>query len=217
MALSQSPDTKTHLLDVAERLMANQGFDTVSLRQITTEAEMNLAAVNYHFGSREGLIEAVISMRIGPINEERLRLLDEAESGGMDTSLEMILDALIRPVVMVSRDRLKDREVFFRLMGRLIAECNERMSEVMSEQFREVLARFTVALSRAVPGVSMMKVHLHMLFSVGAMAHSLIYSDRMFQMSGVSEESPSLEELTRMLVAYAAAGFRSQIGGGDGE
>jgi AcrR family transcriptional regulator len=117
--------TKLKLLDVAEQLVAEHGFDLVSLRAVTARAGVNLAAVNYHFGTREGLFQALVERRVAPINRERLAVLDrlEAEAGdGGDLRLEDVLEAFFRPVVTIYRDSLRRREVFFRFMGRCVAE-----------------------------------------------------------------------------------------------
>ena len=75
--------TKDRILDSAERLFARDGFEATSLRAITAEANVNLAAVNYHFQSKEALVQAVIGRRMGPVNAQRIALLDacEAEAG----------------------------------------------------------------------------------------------------------------------------------------
>src|ERR1700689_2624058 len=89
-------DTKTKILDAAEKLFGNKGFDATSLRDITAEAQVNLAAVNYHFQSKESLIDAVIARRIEPVNQKRLEMLDEA---GPNPSLEQILAAFVAPLL----------------------------------------------------------------------------------------------------------------------
>src|SRR3546814_15414108 len=75
-----SPSTREIILDTAEALFARQGHDGTSMRQITSEAGVNLAAVNYHFGSKEALVQAVLKRRLAILNQERLRLLDELET-----------------------------------------------------------------------------------------------------------------------------------------
>ena len=98
------PSTTERILDTAEELFAEQGFST-SLRNITADAGVNLAAVNYHFGSKEALIQAVFTRRLGPLNAERLRLLDAIEAHGWnDGALESILEAFIGPALRMSHD-----------------------------------------------------------------------------------------------------------------
>src|SRR5271156_1240304 len=94
--IARAVDTKTRILDVAEKLFGENGFDGTSLRDITTEADVNLAAVNYHFQSKDSLIDAVIARRIEPVNQQRLEMLDAA---GPNPSLEKILTAFLAPVL----------------------------------------------------------------------------------------------------------------------
>src|SRR5271166_6534149 len=90
----ERPDTKTRILDAAEKLFGEKGFDATSLRDITTEADVNLAAVNYHFQSKESLIEAVILRGAGPVNDRRLAML---EATGPKASVEQIVEAFVGP------------------------------------------------------------------------------------------------------------------------
>src|SRR5512143_118352 len=99
-------ETKDRILDAAERLFAEHGFDATSLRMITAEAGVNLAAVNYHFRSKDALIEAVFSRCIRPLNRERLRLLAAVEeaSGGAPPRLEDVIRAFVTPVIRARQD-----------------------------------------------------------------------------------------------------------------
>src|SRR5271156_7232965 len=94
--MSEKPDTKSRILDVAEKLFGINGFEATSLRDITAEAQVNLAAVNYHFQSKDSLIDAVIARRIEPVNRRRYEMLDAA---GLNPSLDQILTAFLEPVL----------------------------------------------------------------------------------------------------------------------
>src|SRR5262245_62123867 len=91
--------TKQRILDVAEVQFAEHGYAGASLRGIIAAAHVNLAAVHYHFRSKEALLEAVLLRRAGPLNEERLRLLDalEAQAGNGGAPVEGIIEAFIGP------------------------------------------------------------------------------------------------------------------------
>src|SRR5882762_4243581 len=98
--MTQKTDTRSRILDVAEELFGEQGLDRVSIRDITRMAKVNLAAINYHFGSKEDLIAAVFERRVVPVNEARLAALDAVQgSGRRKPNLEYILEAFIRPTV----------------------------------------------------------------------------------------------------------------------
>src|ERR1700741_3949641 len=109
--MNDRQDTKTRILDAAERLFGEKGFDSTSLRDITAEAQVNLAAVNYHFQSKDSLIDAVIARRIEPVNRKRVEMLDQA---GPNPTLEQILASFLRPVL-----ELKTEGVI-PLMGRIL-------------------------------------------------------------------------------------------------
>src|SRR3982750_849200 len=91
-SLDISPDTKTRILDAAESLFMEHGFEATSLRQLTSAAGVNLAAVNYHFGSKEELFKGVLTRRLDPMNQERIELLGrvEREAGARPPTVEKV-------------------------------------------------------------------------------------------------------------------------------
>ena len=117
-------DTKERILETAERLFAERGYGATSLRSIIAAAKVNLAAVHYHFRSKEALLDAVLERRIEPINRERLALLEEQEraAGDAPPSIEAVLTALIEPPLRLSRD--PSYRMFVKLMGRIFADGN---------------------------------------------------------------------------------------------
>ena len=113
------PATKRRILDAAETLFMEHGFEATSLRAITTAAEVNLAAANYHFGSKEELFQAVLTRRLDPMNEARLELLTRFEHASAPRAVpcEKILAALFIPALELARDRDRGGENFLRLLG----------------------------------------------------------------------------------------------------
>src|SRR5436190_23125118 len=98
-------ETRERILDTAERLFADRGYGATSLRSIIAAAEVNLAAVHYHFHTKEALLDAVLKRRLEPVNRERLALLDECEksAGASALPLERVLAALIAPALDLAR------------------------------------------------------------------------------------------------------------------
>lgn len=94
MAEVRSPDTRERILDAAERLFMAHGYEGTSMRQITGEAGVNLAAVNYHLGSKEALVQEVFRRRLDWLNDERMRVLNamEAEADGKPLKPSQIVD-----------------------------------------------------------------------------------------------------------------------------
>src|SRR3954463_9505406 len=101
-----SAGTKTRILDAGERLFVEHGFEATSLRQLTAAAAVNLAAVHYHFGSKEELFQAVLTRRLDPMNVERIALLErvEREAGGKPATCEKVLFAMLAPALRLARD-----------------------------------------------------------------------------------------------------------------
>src|ERR1700722_10121010 len=117
--------TKDLIMDAAERLFATHGFEATSLRAITSEADVNLGAVNYHFATKDDLIVAVLTRRMRPINNRRLALLDELEvaAGKKPLTVEQILGAMFRPVLeLLTGSTCEGGRSFLRLFGQVLAE-----------------------------------------------------------------------------------------------
>lgn len=204
-ATSASRDTKTRILDSAEQLFAENGFAATSLRAVTGHAKVNLAAVHYHFGSKEALVEAVFGRRLRPLNDERLELLEacEAEGGGLDA----ILRALIGPALRLSRSHSDD--VVMRLLGRMYSEPGQKIQEIFTEQFREVAMRFTAALRVVLPGLPAPEFFWRVHFMIGAMAHTMVDAHRIQFLSGGMCDPSDVEGNIDRLVAFVGAGFRA--------
>src|ERR1035438_1133704 len=112
-------DTKDKILNAAQRLIGDQGYAATSVRHITAEANVNLAAIHYHFGTKEDLLDAVIARKAGVVNEERMVLLErvEAEAGPRQPSVKKVLEAWFVPMAEAA-----DRDPgFVRGRGRLVA------------------------------------------------------------------------------------------------
>jgi AcrR family transcriptional regulator len=203
--------TSERILDAAERLFADHGFTATSMRQITTEARANLAAVNYHFGSKDKLIRAVFARRLEPLNRERLELLThvENEAEGGTLVVDRIVEAFIGPALRLKR--VRGGEVFLRLLGHTLSQREDRMRTLLTDQFREVIGRFTAALGRALPHLSAEDVFWRLLFTVGAMAHTLALSDTMPAFSQGVCRSPDEENTLRRLVPFVSAGLRAPV------
>ena len=136
-------ETRDRILRAAEGLFMERGFADTSLRMITARAEVNLAAVNYHFGSKEALIREVFQRHLGPLNAARIAYLDrlEAQAQGQPLSPERIVEAIVTPVLQVSRDPVKGGARFLRLLGRALSEGTDALQGVLPEHYREVVVQ----------------------------------------------------------------------------
>lgn len=207
-------DTRERLLDAAERLFADDGIGRTSLRAITLAAGVNVAAIHYHFGSKEALLEAVLTRRIAPVNRERLQRLAaiEAPAGDGALPLEALVEAFLAPVLRLVWESGSERLAV--LFGRLDMEPVELVAPLMREQFGEVARRFRTALGRSLPGLSEAEIAWRLHYAVGAVGHLLVtrrHAEVAYDF-GLDE----VDEATtlRRLVAFCAAGFRAPAAGG---
>jgi AcrR family transcriptional regulator len=200
-------DTKTRILDAAERLFAENGITSTSLRAITAAAEANLAAVNYHFQSKEALIHACYSRRLGPANQKRLEMLDacQARAGDGVPALEEIMDAFVDPVLLGFVGT-----PFTALMGRMYAEPGDFARRFIGVHMGEIARRFGAALRRAMPGLTEEDLFWRMHFSVGVMAHTLAGGKLLEVLSQGRCTMSDVQAIRKRMVAFLCAGLRAQ-------
>jgi AcrR family transcriptional regulator len=198
-------ETKVRIMDAAERLIADRGSE-VSLRTITAEAGVNLAAVNYHFQSKEALVDAVVERRIRPINQARLEMLDALErdhpSGPLP--LEGVLEAFLAPVVQKC-----DHEHRRLLFGRLYTMPEDILMRIFNRHLHPILVRFQAALERALPDVPFADRMSAMMFTAGAMVHVMAWSRLLTVISDGAVDAGDTKALTDRIVAFTAGGFRA--------
>ena len=202
-------DTKERLLDTAERVFADHGFAGGSLRRITKEAGTNLAAANYHFGSKEGLIREVMARRLEPINREREarleRLLEEA--GDAPPEVERIVEAFLAPVLRTKHELGDAGTTFMRLLGHAMNQPSDRLRDLLTDQFAETARKFLAAFGKARPDLPPDEILWRMLFAVGAMTHTLAMSKHIVPLSGGLVDPSDVEDVTRRMVRFVTAGY----------
>jgi AcrR family transcriptional regulator len=204
-------DTKAKILNAAEKLFADHGFSATSLRQITTKAKVNLAAVNYHFGSKEALIEAAISRRLEPINRERLELLDrlEDEAGEGGPALDQIVEVFIGTPLRLAHSGRKDGSDFMRLLARVMSDPGEYAKLIFAERLRETVQRFGNALSRRLTGLSEEDLLWRLLFMAGTMIHTMSASGHLHKIAERPIDASDVEAIIKRLVPFLTAGLRA--------
>lgn len=198
--MSERGDTKTRILDAAEKLFGINGFQATSLRDITTEASVNLASVNYHFQSKDSLVDAVIERRITPLNAARLELLDAA---GPAPGLEQILTAFLQPILQVRLERLVP------LLGRILSNPEMFVDRVFQKHLAGVSQRFTQELARVLPELPRSELLWRLHFSVGVMTQTMLWGQIYPRLTGGVCSMDDREALLERMVRFLAAGFRA--------
>src|SRR5580700_10818325 len=193
-------DTKVRILDAAEKLFGSNGFDATSLRDITTEAQVNLAAINYHFQSKDSLIDAVIQRRIEPVNQRRIEMLDAA---GPNPSIEQIVEAFVAPVLE------RDITTMVPLMGRVLATPDIFVMRVFKKHLTAVAARFAEVMAVALPQLTAAERMWRLIFMAGTMAHVLSWSHVLPEMTGGLCDPTDRKAVTARVVRFVAASLRA--------
>jgi AcrR family transcriptional regulator len=205
-------DTKQRILDAAEGLFAERGIGATSLRAVIAAAGVNLAAVHYHFGSKEALLAAVVQRRIEPLNQQRLELLEglEREAGDGSPVLEKLVEAFVVPPLRLCQDPQRG-EMFMKLMGRLLAEPELFFQRIAGSQFAEVRERFVSAIRKALPHLTPEEIMWRLMFAIGAMAHAMRTAPWIPLASGGICRQASVEETVRRLVRFISGGLEAPM------
>jgi AcrR family transcriptional regulator len=208
MLQATETDTKTRILDEAERLFADQGFEATSLREITAAAKVNLAAVNYHFRSKEELLRAVMVRRTGPVNRKRLAMLDDLQAKG-EVTVEGVMYAFYQPVVELHEDRTCRIQP---LLGRVFGEPGP-VREFFLDQMAPVAMRFAEVLRELLPELPAQEVYWRLYFSAALLAFTMAAPHVLQRISEGACNPADVEGATRRMVAFACAGLRDPLYG----
>ena len=205
----ETQTTRARILLSAEALFAERGFEVVSLREITGAAGVNVAAVNYHFGSKDKLIDAVVIRHLSPVNEERLRQLDKLEERHSQAPIpvEEILKAFLSPVLDHIASGEMSEDLFKKFMGRLIGERGYSLPDDACSLFALMAGRFAAAFQKAVPQLNEEAALWRMHFSFGVMAHTLTNGETLCQLSDGRSGNPSTKTLLGNIIDFCRAGI----------
>jgi AcrR family transcriptional regulator len=202
--------TKNMVFNAAERLFALHGFQNVSVRDITAEAGVNLASVNYHFGSKDALLFEIFRKRTGELNRERARMLHEAGERHAGTPpVRDILEAYFAPPLRWS-DPGNERRISIQFIIRARSEGTAEMREAIQNDVSH-LARFADALIAALPGTPRETVYWRLHFAL-AMVHNNRFAefDRLHHLSGGITREGDVKALLNRMLDFAEAGFMAE-------
>jgi AcrR family transcriptional regulator len=209
--------TKDKLMDAAETLFARKGYHGASLRNITSAAGVDLALVNYHFGSKERLLAAVLERRGAALNEERLRRLAQVRLAAAPgaPSTEAVVDAFLDPIL----DRLAHAGPGWHRYFSLLAFVNnspEWGRKLMGKTFDAVVREFIQAVMASLPQAAPEDIFWGYNFLTGALTLSLAETGRLDALSDGRCRSNDVAALKARLGPYVVAGLRGLAGGAPG-
>ena len=209
---SVSDKTRQRILKAAGKIFAHGGFRAMTLRQVTQEAGVNLAAVNYHFGSKTNLMRELIHERFEPINQERLDRLAKLveQHAPSPIPLEAIFDALFRPLFAGLESSHVSDTTLVQIIARMLTEPADFMSHMHKEFFAELSKRFMGEIHRTCPELTKEQLQYRFFLSISTMIGSIAGEVRLEIISGSKLTSTILDRVLAELTAYVVAGFQQK-------
>ena len=210
-AVKPQHETRSRILEAAEELFMQHGFEGTSMRLLTARAAVNLAAVNYHFGSKHALIEAVFRRRLDPMNAARIAALDALEAAGRPLAPEAIIRAFVGESLRMIEDARGGRS-FIRLLGRTYTEPAKPIRALIGQLYAPVMERYKNAFARALPHMPREELVWRMHFMFGTLAYTLAATDTVQLIAGCKpEDRYDARLLEERLTAFLAAGLTAPL------
>lgn len=206
-------DTKTRLLDAAEILFSRQGFTNTSLRAITAAAKANLAAANYHFGTKEALLKAVLERRLLPLNQQRSDRIDlvlsRAATTGERPATEALLRAFIEPTFAFRCDKSGSTD-FINMLGRSMTSADPVVRDLFLALVHPLITKLHQALCQALPQLPAQLVFTRLFFTMGAMGHCICFPANALIIGKDTAANPEDEAfMTNNLINFVTAGLEA--------
>jgi len=204
---------KERILDAAERLFARHGFYGVSIRDITRVAEVDVALVNYHFGSKRELFAAVFRRRAELLNPERLAMLEDVRRAALPgtPTVQQIVNAFTYPLLERSARGGPAWKSYFALVAQ-VNNSPEWGPVLMTQHFDPLVEKFIAVLREALPGCAPREIYWGYQFLTGALTLTFAETGRIDRLSGGLCKSSDLDSVHQRLAPFVAAGFEALCG-----
>lgn len=207
--MKQSADTKERLLDAAEEIFAREGYRAASLRAITTRAVVNLAAVNYHFGSKPELLEAVFTRRLQAMNQARVRalalVLERARATGRPPEARKLIEAFVEATLEHARSGRGERH-FMALVLRSLSDTDHTVKSAFENFMKPTFDALRAAMAEALPALPADELWWRLQFALGAMIrmHHLALAA---ESGGTTTPQLAVGEAIKLLTDFVHAGL----------
>jgi AcrR family transcriptional regulator len=199
--------TRQRIVNAAEALFAQKGYEAVALRDIIREAGVNSAAIHYHFGTKEALLIHILRSRGAPIAEKRMENLAQLRARG-PIVLSELLDAFFRPAVYEERGGKSVRSTYADIRIRLWLEDEKSVRAVQSEIFDQSTRAYLQAMQECLPHLSERDIYFRFDFILGLMVHTMTNSGRIRELSFGTADPSDPEVVMRHLIPFVEAGLR---------
>jgi AcrR family transcriptional regulator len=210
--MSVKHSTQHKILDAAQSLFADSGFNDTSLRQITSTAEVNLASVNYHFGSKKELIQAVLQrylvVLMPRLDEEFSRLLSEQKS----TSLNQVLQVFVKPLLELNKVHQNGTRIFLQLLGRGYTDVQGHLRWFFNQHYGRVLEKLVRLVQQTCPELPASELFWRLHFSLGTVVFTMASNEALAEIAQADfNEKVDIEGVILRLLPYLSAAIAAPV------
>ena len=201
-------DTREEIITAALELFAEKGFETVSVRDVTKRAKVNLASVSYHFGNKDGLIREATSRILDPMNLRRSELLSEtiAQNGGIEnTPLRQIFYAFLKPLFM-PEDPTVSHAMLSKLAARFTNSADAEFPEVTLTIYKDLLVSYVKAIYTKLPHLKPEEIRERLVFTSGAALQYIMLAPMAAALTGEEDNTPK-EKVLADIIDFTLYGF----------
>jgi AcrR family transcriptional regulator len=204
--------TKNRILDAAEGLFANKGFNGTSLREITSQADVNLAAVNYHFGSKKELIKSVMSRYMDELSPRLVSALSVLVNQEEAPTLIDVFSAFIEPLLSLNELQENGTSNFLQLLGRGYTDSQGFLRWFLTTQYPDVITNFVNAVQKAYPELTPEEMFWRLHFTMGTVVFTMSSSDALMDIAKNDfDRDLEISDVIKKVIPYLAAGVASPI------
>lgn len=210
--MTTKPNTQQKILDAAEQLFSETGFSATSLRQITSMAEVNLASVNYHFGSKKELIQAVLQRYLAVLmprlDDEFTRLLASTQPN----NLPVVLAAFIEPLLELNKVQQNGTTMFLQLLGRGYTDVQGHLRWFFNHHYGRTLDKFVLLVQQSCPQLPASEIFWRLHFSLGTIVFTMASNVALKDIAAADfNEVVEIDGVIKRLIPYLAAGIAAPL------
>ena len=206
-------DTVTRILDTAEALFAERGFSETSLRSITAQANVNLAAVNYHFGSKNILVQAVFQRFLDPFVKNLSIEMDKLDAQDGSPSIETLLTLLVQTAFDTPTTKKQALSTFMKLLGLAYTESQGHLRGFLQTEYGQIFNRYMGMIHKAIPEITPEESFWRIHFMIGASVFTMSGIDSLRSMfESVHEKKITIPEIANKIIPFLSSGLRTEPG-----
>ena len=210
--MSNKLSTQHKILDAAQSLFAETGFNGTSLRQITSQAEVNLASVNYHFGSKKELIQSVLQRYLSVLMPRLDQEFSQLLASQKQNDLTAVLSVFIKPLLELNKVQHHGTRMFLQLLGRGYTDVQGHLRWFFNHHYGRVLDKLVLLVQQACPDLPASELFWRLHFSLGTVVFTMASNEALVDIAEADfNEKVDIEGVILRLLPYLSAAIAAPI------